>query len=319
MFQFDLPFDQLQDFTLPQTKEPDFDAFWRRILDRSKAQPLDASAATIPYVTPEVRVEEVSFAAYDGGRIAGWSLSLRETKPRPTMIFWHGYGGHKGSIMDFLVWALQGITVLTFDVRGQLGDSTDLAEYPGGHTGGWISWGILEPEQYYLTRAYADTARALDYACTRADVDPSRIGTTGCSQGGGLSLAACSLDARPALCFAEVPGFCHFRRTLEMTRANPWPDLYLYLAAWPDRIDRAMRTLSYVELNNLADRITCPTLVSVGLVDELCLPSTIYAAYNRIPAKDKKIVPCPFRGHEAGLMRETMLAWARTHLVRSGG
>ena len=175
--------------------------------------------------------------------------------------------------------------------------------------------GILEPETYYFARCYVDTTRAIDFANTCLEVDPQRIGTAGCSQGGGLSLASACLDRRTKLCIAEVPGFCHFSRTLEITRAAPWTDLITYFARRPQDIECAMRTLSYVELNNLTDRIQCPTLISVGLQDELCVPSSIFSAYNRIAVREKLLEVFPYNGHEANLNIETMIAWARKHLL----
>ncbi len=314
MFAYDMPLDQLQTLTLPQNKAPDFDAFWKSALMRSEEQPLAPQSELLEYPIPDLRIERVSFAAYDGGRIVGWALSPKSVARRPTLIFWHGYGGDRGKVFDYLPWALQGLTVLSFDVRGQLGESSDAAEYPGGRTGGWISQGLLDPARYFLTRAYIDTTRALDYAGTRDDVDSERIGVTGCSQGGGLSLAAAALDRRPVLCVADIPGFCHFRRTLTLTRVPPWTDLTVYFQRRPQDVEQGMRTLSYVEINNLADRITCPTLISSGLIDELCPPSTVYAAFNRIPAQEKRIVPFAFSGHEGGLIRDEMVGWVRRHL-----
>lgn len=315
MFQFDLPLDQLETFTLPQERQPDFSGFWARILARSKSQPLEPASVPVDYSVSGVQVENISFAAFDGGRIAGWSITSPPVEPRPTLVFFHGYSGHKGSICDYLMWALQGFTVLTFDVRGQLGDSADFAQYPGGRFTGWMTSGILDPDKYYFVRAFADTVRALDFAGTREEVDADRIGVTGVSQGGGLALAAASLDPRPKLCMAEVPGFCHFRRTLELTKSPPWTDLITYFQRRPQDVDQAMRTLSYVELNNLTDRIECPTLVSAGLQDELCPPSAVYAAFNRIPVEEKQIDPFAFNGHEAGLNREAQIVWARKYLM----
>lgn len=315
MFLFDMPLDQLKDCLFPQTREPDFDVFWREMLDRSQQQPLDPNAEPVDYAVPDVHVEKVSFAAFDGGRIVGWSITPSKLRSRPTLIFFHGYSGHKGRIANYLMWALQGFTCLTFDVRGQLGESTDAAEYPGGRFTGWMTSGILDPEKYYFVRCYLDAVRAIDFASTCMEVDPQRMGITGCSQGGGLALAAASLDRRPRLCMAEVPGFCHFARTLELTKQPPWTDLITYFQQRPDDIETAMRTLTYVELNNMTDRIMCPTLVTVGLQDELCVPSAVFSAYNRIPAREKLIEVFPYNGHEGGLNIENMIAWARQYLL----
>ncbi len=315
MLLFDWPLEKLKTCQLPQTKEADFDEFWDSMLARSRSQPLHPKLVPGAYVVPEIQLEAVSFEAFDGGRIVGWSISPKPVQPRPTLIFFHGYAGNKTHVANYLMWALQGFTCLTFDVRGQSGDSTDTAPYPGGCTPGWLTRGILEPQSYYLARCYVDTVRALDFACGRPEVDASRIGVTGCSQGGGLSLAACSLDPRPALCMAEVPGFCHIGRTLELTQEAPWTELINYFRSYPERVEPAMRSMSYIELNNLTERIQCPALVNAANVDLLCVPSSIYSAFNRIPHPDKHIEFFPYNGHEGGLMIETMIQWVRKHLL----
>ena len=58
-----------------------------------------------------------------------------------------------------------------------------------------------------------------------------------------------------------------------------------------------MRTLSYCDLLNLAPRIRCRTIISNGLWDDICPPSTIYAVYNHITAQ-KQIELYPFHKHE---------------------
>ena len=41
-----------------------------------------------------------------------------------------------------------------------------------------------------------DCLRGIDFLTSRAEVDPSRIGVLGFSQGGGLTLATAALDSR---------------------------------------------------------------------------------------------------------------------------
>ena len=307
----------LEDLILPLTREPDYEEFWSKVLTLNSEQPIAATSEDVSYVVPKVKVQKVSFAAYDAGRIVGWSITPAEIKPRPTLITFHGYGGHKGKIADYLMWVLQGFTVLAFDVRGQMGESTDSAQYPGGRSRGWLSTGILEPEKYFGLRCAVDILRALDFACMCPEVDNDSLGTMGASQGGGLSLFAAAMDKRTKLCIAEVPGSCNFGYTLERVRSYPWSELIDYFRAHPENVEPTMRTLSYIDLNNISDRIECPTLISVGLDDTICLPETIYAAFNRISSKEKLIKAFSFRGHEDGLITETSIEWARKHLMNT--
>ncbi len=47
-------------------------------------------------------------------------------------------------------------------------------------------------------------------------------------------------------------------------------------------------------------------LVSVGLMDDICPPSTVYAAYNEIGTADKEIAVYPCSGH----------SWPKAHAER---
>jgi len=315
MFLYDMPLESLAKCRYPQVKEPDFDAFWERKLEESRRQPLNAGAEAIAYPVKELRVQKVSCEAFDGGRLVGFCITPAEIRPRPTLVFYHGYTGSKGTVAHYLAWALQGFTCIAFDVRGQGGESSDDARYPGGSRPGWLTKGMLDPDAYYITRTYVDAVRILDLAANREDVDPDRLGVTGISQGGGLSLAAAALDPRVKLCMAEVPGFCHFARSLEITQEPPWTELTQFIRDHPRDYEGALRTLSYVELNNFTDRITCPTLISVGHLDALCVPSSIFSAYNHLAAGDRHLEYRPYAGHEGGLMPELMVAWSRRHLL----
>ena len=48
---------------------------------------------------------------------------------------------------------------------------------------------------------------------------------------------------------------------------------------------------------NFAARIHCPTWVTVGFIDKTCAPTSVYAAYNNLGAKEKHIINRPLMGH----------------------
>jgi len=238
------------------------------------------------------------------------------------MVFYHGYSGSKSPIYDYLGWAAQGYAVLAVDCRGQNGDSQDTTPYPSGNYKGWMTQGILDPKTYYYRGAFVDSVRALDFLAARPEVDADRIGITGISQGGALTLAVASLDSRPKVALADVPYLCHYRRAVEITDAHPYQELVEYCRAHPGVETQAFRTLSYFDNMNLTPRIGCPTFVTVGLLDMICPPSTIFAAYNNIPSRSasgatitKDIRVYPFGVHNVyGDGWEEKLRWAKRYL-----
>ena len=139
--------------------------------------------------------------------------------------------------------------------------------------------------------------RAVEVAAGLDNVDAGRIGVTGVSQGGGLTLAAAALaPQRVRLAAPCVPYLCHYERAVEMAE-GPYREIGDYVRAWPERADRVFETLSYFDNLNLADRIRGKVLISVGLWDVICLPSTIYAVINRMRCP-KEVVVHPCTGHE---------------------
>ena len=51
---------------------------------------------------------------------------------------------------------------------------------------------------------------------------------------------------------------------------------------------------------NLAARATAPALFSAALMDEVCPPSTVFAAYNAWGHEDASIEVFPYNEHEGG-------------------
>ena len=70
-------------------------------------------------------------------------------------------------------------------------------------------------------------------------------------------------------------------------------------------MDTVFRTLSYFDGVNFAVRTRCRALFSVGLMDEVCPPSTVFAAYNHFKGpKDLRI--WTYNHHEGGGAYQTV-------------
>lgn len=315
---YDKPLEELVVYDPPLTAQPDFDAFWERTLAESTRTPLNAQWTLLDYPVLGARVYDVRYDGWRGARIAAWYIVPEGAGPYPGIIQYHGYSGSKSEVAPYLVWALQGYAVLAVDVRGQSGESTDPGPYSSGHVRGWMTQGILDPEEYYYRGVYMDCVRALDVLSSRPEVDAEHIGVMGVSQGGGLTLAVAALDSRPKVALPEVPYLCHFQRAVEVAVRHPYLEIAEYLMKYPDREEWVWRTLSYFDNLNLARRIRCPVLMDVGLQDDICPPSSVYAVYNKIRApKEMKV----YRYHNHAAVEahwEHKLRWAHHYLKGLG-
>ena len=77
----------------------------------------------------------------------------------------------------------------------------------------------------------------------------------------------------------------------------PYTEVSEFLAHNVNLIPSALDTLRYVDCALLARRVTAKTLMSVALMDDICPPSTVFAAYNEIPGTAKDIAVYPYSGH----------------------
>ena len=88
----------------------------------------------------------------------------------------------------------------------------------------------------------------------------------------------------------DVPFLCHFERAVGMTDADPYGEIVRYLSVHRGSEERVFRTLSYFDGVNLAKRATAPALFSTGLLDQVCPPSTVYAARNHYGSRSTEPV-----------------------------
>jgi cephalosporin-C deacetylase len=311
MSAFDLPLDQLRAFRPPRTEPADFDAFWADTLAGSRAAAAAPRFDRIETPLRTVTVDDVTFSGFAGQPIKGWFLApAGASGPLPAVVEYIGYGGGRSLPFEWLYWPSAGYAHLVMDTRGQgstwgPGATPDIvsglgADGPtGGHHPGFVTRGIENPATWYYRRLVTDAVLALDAVEAHPLVDAGRIAVTGNSQGGGLALAAAGLSTVVRAAAIDVPFMCCWRRAVEITDDDPYGELRRYLSIHRELEAAVFRTLSYVDGPNFAARATAPALFSVGLMDAICPPSTVFAAYNDY-AGPKDISVWPFNGHEAG-------------------
>ncbi len=283
----------------PLTRERDFDEFWEDTIARAKSVPLRPERVPCDYPSPYVDLFEISYNGFDETRIHGWLMLPRHPRGKlPCLISYHGYQGNRGFPADLLKWASLGIASLSVDCRAQSGKTGNCAHYSSGNEQSVVTLGLLDREEYYYRQVYMDALKAIDFACSREELDGERIIINGSSQGGAIALAVCALDSRPFLCTADVPSNSNITERVA-GRNGSFQNVTEYLRKHPYETDRVLSTLSYFDLMNLADRIRCPVLASVGLQDTTCPARHFFAAYNRI-GSEKRIEIYPFNNHEGG-------------------
>ena len=285
----------------PLTQQDDFDEFWERSIAELNAVPPAFKMIEQPKMSDgNIRVFEISMRSHDQVRVRGWLEVPRQvSKPLPVVIRVPGYGQNMKPIGK-----CDDMIVFSFNPRGHGNSQQDISGQPNNF---WIR-GLDNPETYYYRGSYLDCIRAVDFISSRPDVDQDKIAVWGGSQGGGFATATAALDSRVDYCIADIPFLCDWRNYF---RLSHWPEMDNWIAEQPQRSwESTLRTLSYFDTMNLAGRIRCPTLMSVGLQDGVCPPTTCFNTFNRIPG-EKSYRIYPNKRH--GLGKEHY-AWVWTQL-----
>ena len=292
--------DQVADYRSTAVCPADFDAFWRDTLAEVAALPLQARFDPVAAGLPLFDVYDVSYAGYGGHRVKGWFVTPKGGAADCVVKF-IGYNGGRGFAHEHLFWPATGRAVLVMDTRGQgAGWAVGATADPVGSEpaqSGFMTKGIGARETYFYRRVFADAVRAVAAARSFAGIE--RVAVCGGSQGGGIALAVAGLVPGLWGVMPDVPYLCDFARSIVVASRDPYLEIARYLAVHRDKAEVALRTLSYFDGVHFAARAQAPALFSVGLMDTICPPSSVYAAFNAYGGP-KEMASYTYNDHEGG-------------------
>lgn len=297
-------------------KPEDFDDFWKRSMKKLENVELDvicgertvftsgqiddynlAEASLIMDYDPDghvyekVESYEVSFMSVNGLRIHGWFARPVTEEKCPAMLILPGAGfNHRSRPLEH---ARHGYAALDIQVHGQPLDGEANVPIRASIDYGDTGFG----QEHYYNDIYLHCIQAVNYLCSREDIDHSHIIAVGGSQGGRLSITTAALDKRIT---AVVAGIVHY--------AN------LPYIHWADDVNRRGRDGSeeeywnfaqervqsdlYYDVANFAKAVTCPVLLNGGLIDRISPPEGVLAVYQGVRSSRKKLVWLANIGHD---------------------
>jgi cephalosporin-C deacetylase len=283
-------------------KPEDFDAFWDGVQQQAAHIPLATEMIPDPLrSSADIDVAQLFYNSLDGVRIAAWYCRPTQRPDKaPAILFLPGYQ------MDPPIpkeWARQGYIVLSVAPRGKL---RSMQQFNPGYPN-LLTYNIVDRHTYAYRGFYMDTWRGVDVLLSQPEVEPTRIGVTGSSQGGGLTITTAAM--RPEVCAAAAgaPYLCGMLDAIELTHTYPYEEINDYLRLHPDRRQAVSETLAYFDGINFADRIGCPIIVNIGLQDNVCPPETGYALFDRIGTRDKQLYTYDGHGHDAGRQQHSAI------------
>jgi len=303
---FDLPLEKLKEYKPDRNEPKDFDSFWEKSLTSANENTLNAKFSLTDIGLNVFETFDVQYNGYGGQPIKGWLIIPKDCKdPLPCVVNYIGYGGGRGLPNDWLLYPSAGYAAFIMDTRGQgsswlSGDTADIpVDGSSPHYPGFMTLGIFSPLTYYYRRVYIDAVRAIRAAKSHPLIDGKRIAVTGVSQGGGISIAISGLVRGLSAVMPDVPYLCNFKRAVSLTDELPYHEITRFLKVHRDKKEQVFDTLSYFDGMHFAARADSPSLFSVGLMDPICPPSTVFSAFNHYSGQ-KDIEVYDFNLHDGG-------------------
>jgi cephalosporin-C deacetylase len=302
----DLPLDELRTYQGRNPRPADFDAYWDEALAELANLSSEVSLEAVEHPSPIAECFDLWFTGVGGARI--YAKHLRPAgraagrAAGPGIVVFHGYSVGSPDWFELLPYVAQGYSVVAMDCRGQGGRSEDVGGVPGYTLHGHIVRGLAgKPQDLMYRSVFLDAVQATRILMGLSGVDPARIGVTGRSQGGALSLACAALEPRVKAAASVYPFLSDYLRVWELDLAEKaYEELRQFLRRFDpthERVGDLFTRLGYIDVQHLASRIRANLLMVTGLMDDTCPPSTQFAAYNKVQSP-KQMVLYPDYGHE---------------------
>src|SRR5450432_4458280 len=191
----DLPLSQLETYAGRNPRPEDHDEYWQRALSELGNVDPEVELVRAEFQTPFAECFHLYFTGVRGARIHAKYLRPRKAQAKhPALVEFHGYTGSSGDWSSKLAWLGLGYSIASPDCRGQGGLSEDSGGVTGTTHHGHFIRGLHDgPDNLLFRHIFLDAAQLASIVMSLDEVDESRVGALGGSQGGALTLACAAL------------------------------------------------------------------------------------------------------------------------------
>lgn len=266
----------------------DFDQFWKEQKAALAAVPLKSTLTPVKAPVDKVDAFDVQIDCI-GKPVSGYFGKPQGAKPKslPAILFVHGAGVRSSSLGNTR-WATEADGMLAMDINAHGIPNGKPADYykdlSEGELKDYRAMGRTDRNECYFKGMFLRLMRAIDFLAAQPEWDGKTLIVYGSSQGGLQALAATGLDPRVTLICAGVPAGCDHTGS-KVDRISGWPK-FSPIGADGKPDPKSLETSRYFDCVNFAQRAGCKeAAVTVGFIDAVCPPTSVYAAYNALGMK----------------------------------
>ncbi len=272
----------------------DFDEFWDEQKRRLAAVPMNPVFTEVESSNPGIAVYDLKIDCLEAmAPVSAYFAKPKGAKPKshPAMLRVHGAGIYSSSKWEAIEGAKMGMLTLDLNAHGVANGKPReyYAELESTLLKGYSGRGRENRESCYFLAMYLRMVRAMDFLAAQPEWDGKVLTVKGVSQGGAQAIAAAGLDSRVSIFGAGIPALCN-----QPGPISGWPWLVARPNGMPD--PGMLQTSRYFDPVNFATRTQAAAVLSVGFIDRVCPPSTVYMAYNNLRG-EKQMVNRPLMNH----------------------
>lgn len=302
------------------TEEPsDFQDYWTNKISRLRQQPLKVTEEEAPeYTTDKMTCKLLRVSVDKQHTVYAYLFMPRQANAQgfPAVLcppgagiktikepLRHRYYGEGGCIrMEMEIHGL--------DPRLSSETFTEMSRaFNPSSPGGYLSYGLNDRDQYYMSHVYLALVRCLDYLTSLSEWDGKNLIVQGGSQGGALSIVAAALDNRVTQCVVNHPALSDMGAYVLSESCGGYPH-FKHLDT------KELETLSYYDVVNFARHLQAQVYMTWGYNDNTCPPTTSYAVWNTLQCP-KEALLTPINEHwTSDTTERQQYEWIMSHLKK---
>ncbi len=265
----------------------DFDAYWDTQKKILADIPMNVKLTKVKSWDNDIELFDVQADTFKG-KLSAYLAYPKGAKPKslPALVSAHG-AGVRSSSTGVVYWAKRGFIALDFNAHG-LPNAQPKEFYENlqkGELRGYQHVGKADRDTNFFRVLYMRLMRAMDVVMAQLQWDGKTLAVRGGSQGGGQALAAGGLYPQVTAVLAMYPAICDHSGAA-IGRTTGWPR-FTRLDKDGKYNEKVLQACRYVDAMNFAERIKGKVVYMINYADNVCDPTSCYAAYNNIKTPKK--------------------------------